>query len=412
VTLNASLFDSAGDTSNLDGCGCKPAATMAESGYKSRKFETVVATHDIIVIGASAGGVEAVSTVVAQLPRDLRAAVLVVLHVSRGRSVFPEILTRAGRLAAIHPEDGAPLEYGRIYVAPPDHHMTIEPGLVRVMHGPTENGCRPAIDPLFRSAARVYGARVVGVVLTGALDDGTAGLAAVKEAGGLAIVQDPDEAFAASMPRSASAFVRVDHVLPLGEIGVLLTAVTLEQTGPQPAEPGPHVTALESDLAEPHLVLDEADRPGKVSVFTCPECHGTLWEADERGIVRYRCRVGHVYSAESMLAAQTDSVDRALRTALQSMEERAALTHRLANRARARNHHFVARAFDERASVADGHAAVIRELLVSRTTLHEVPEAPAERPGEVNSTAPKSTASLLRVVHDEDDAGASPVESQ
>jgi two-component system chemotaxis response regulator CheB len=358
-------------------------------GHASCSNAKQLATHDIIVIGASAGGVEAISTVVARLPRDLRAAVLIVLHVSRGRSVLPEILTRAGQLPAIHPDDGDPLEYGRIYVAPPDHHLTVEPGKVRVMHGPTENGCRPAVDPLFRSAARVYGPRVIGVVLTGALDDGTAGLAAVKEAGGLAIVQDPDEAFASSMPRSARAFVQVDHVLPAGEIGVLLAGLTREQTGPSPAETGPHVTAMESDLGQPPLVLDEGDRPGKVSVFTCPECHGTLWEADERGIVRYRCRVGHVYSAESMLAAQTDAVDRALWTALRSMEERAALTHRLADRARARKHHFVARAFDERASAADGHAAVIRELLVSRSTLHEVPDPEAESPDEVESTASK-----------------------
>jgi two-component system chemotaxis response regulator CheB len=227
---------------------------------------------------------------------------------------------------------------------------------------------------------------VIGVVLTGALDDGTAGLAAVKEAGGLAIVQDPDDAFAPSMPRSARAFVQVDHVLPVGEIGVLLASLTREQTGPQPADTGPHVVAMEPDLAPPQLALEESDRPGKVSVFTCPECHGTLWEADERGIVRYRCRVGHVYSAESMLDAQTDSVDRALWTALRSMEERAALTHRLADRARARKHHFVARAFDERASVADGHAAVIRELLVSRSALHEVPDPHADAPEEVESS--------------------------
>jgi two-component system chemotaxis response regulator CheB len=348
-----------------------------------------VPTHDIIVIGASAGGVEAISIVVSQFPHDLRAAVLVVLHVSRGRSVLPEILTRAGRLQAAHPADGDPLEYGRIYVARPDHHLTVEAGKVRVVHGPTENGCRPAVDPLFRSAARVYGPRVVGVVLTGALDDGTAGLAAVKEAGGLAIVQDPAEAFASSMPRSARSFVAVDYVLPVGEIGALLTGLTREQTGPEPSETGPHVVAMEPDLARPPLVLDERDRPGKVSVFTCPECHGTLWEADERGIVRYRCRVGHVYSAESMLAAQTDSVDRALWTALRSMEERAALTHRLADRARARNHHLVARAFEDRAKIADGHAAVIRELLVIRIGLHEVPDNEAESPVQEESAANK-----------------------
>jgi two-component system chemotaxis response regulator CheB len=174
-----------------------------------------LANHDIVVIGASAGGVEAISAIVAELPRELRAAVLVVLHLARGRSVFPEILTRAGALPAVHPDDGANLQYGRIYVAPPDHHMVVERDTVRIVHGPTENGVRPAVDPLFRSAARTYGSRVIAIVLTGSLDDGTAGIAAVKEAGGVTVVQDPTEAFAPSMPRSAMQSVPIDHVLPL-----------------------------------------------------------------------------------------------------------------------------------------------------------------------------------------------------
>lgn len=345
-----------------------------------RCTDIFVATHDIVVIGASAGGVEAISTIVADLPRDLRAAVFVVLHLAKGRSMLPEILTRAGHLPAIHPNDQDRLEYGHIYVARPDHHLVLGPDTVRVVHGPTENGCRPAIDPLFRSAARVYGPRVIGIVLTGGLDDGTAGLAAVKEAGGIAIVQDPEEAFAPSMPRSAQALVDVDHVLPLREMGVMISDLTRKEIEPPPLTAGVHVAPIEPDLAEPPIALHETDRPGKVSIFTCPECHGTLWEADDRGIVRFRCRVGHVYSAESMLAAHSDSVDRALWTALRALEERAALTHRLAERARTRNHNWVARAFEERALAADGNAAVIRELLVTRATLHEVPDSEVETP--------------------------------
>jgi two-component system chemotaxis response regulator CheB len=342
-----------------------------------------VATHDIVVIGASAGGVEAIGAIVADLPSNLRASVLVVLHLAKGRSMLPDILSRAGRLPAVHPEDGDPLEYGRIYVARPDYHLLVEPGRVRVVHGPTENGCRPAVDPLFRSAARAYGPRVVGIVLTGALDDGTAGLAAVKEAGGVAIVQDPNEAFAPSMPRSARALVDVDHVLPVREMALLISELSREQTDPQPATVGAHVRPMETDLGKPEIAVHESDRPGKVSILTCPECHGTLWEADERGIIRFRCRVGHVYSADSMLAAQTDSVDRALWTALRSLEERAALTYRLAERARDRRHNWVARAFQERAQAADGHAAVIRELLVNRALLHEVPDTEVETPEDV-----------------------------
>jgi two-component system, chemotaxis family, protein-glutamate methylesterase/glutaminase len=333
-----------------------------------------VATHDIIVIGASAGGVEAISTLVSELPRDLRASVLVVLHLSRGRSLLPEILTRAGRLPAHHPLDGEPLQYGQIYVAPPDQHMTLEHDTIRVLHGPSENGVRPAVDPLFRSAARIYGPRVVGIVLTGSLDDGTAGLAAVKEAGGIAVVQDPEEAFSPSMPRSAMAAVHPDHVLPVREIGLLVRNVVLEDTEERAARTGPHVQQMEPDLGRPPIALGPQDRPGAVSVFSCPECHGVLWEAEQGDLLRFRCRVGHVYSPESMVAAQTDSVDRALWAALRSLEERAALTRKLAVRARAREQHWIARAFDERSKAAAEHAAIVRDLLNNRTTGHSVPD--------------------------------------
>jgi two-component system chemotaxis response regulator CheB len=181
-----------------------------------------MAKHDVVVIGASAGGVEAISRVVAGLPRVLRASVLVVLHISRGRSLLPEILTRAGRLPAAHPTDGEPLRYGRIYVAPPDRHLVVMSGVVRIVHTASENGVRPAVDPLFRSAARAYGSRVIGVVLTGALDDGTAGIAAIKEAGGVTSAQDPEEAFASSMPRSAIVSGMIDHVLALDDIPQLI----------------------------------------------------------------------------------------------------------------------------------------------------------------------------------------------
>jgi two-component system chemotaxis response regulator CheB len=353
-----------------------------------------VATHDIIVIGASAGGVEALSALVAELPRDLRAAVLVVLHLARGRSVLPEILTRAGPLPALHPDDRTALRYGRIYVAPPDHHMTVEVDCVRVVHGPKENGVRPAVDPLFRSAARTYGPRVVGVVLTGHLDDGTAGLVAIKEAGGVTVVQDPDEALAPSMPRSAMQVVAVHHIMPLREIPVLLMNLALEDAALHPpTKPGAQLQPMEPDPGKVPIALEASDRPGHVSVFSCPECHGTLWEVDEGGLLRFRCRVGHVYSVDSMIASQTDSVDRALWVALRSLEERAALTQKLANRAKLKEQHWVARAFQERADAAADHASVVRQLVLNRSNTHIVPdhtdadETPAPPEGE---EAPKS----------------------
>jgi len=331
--------------------------------------------HDIIVIGASAGGVDALSRVVSSLPRDLRASVLVVLHVSRGKSLLPEILSRAGRLPASHPQDGAPLEHGRVYVAPPDHHLIVDNGLARVVHTASENGVRPAVDPLFRSAARSYGGRVVAVLLTGALDDGTAGIIAVKAAGGVTIVQDPEEAFSPGMPRSAIASGAVDHVLPIRDIPVLLAALVDEQAPAHAAPDHPHLRHMEPDLGRVPLARRGADRPGKPSIFTCPECHGTLWEADEAGLLRFRCRVGHIYSPEAMIAAQTDEVDRALWTALRTLEERAALAHRLAERARERQHPLVDRAFTTRGIEAEREANKIRQLLYERAgPAHTIPD--------------------------------------
>jgi two-component system, chemotaxis family, protein-glutamate methylesterase/glutaminase len=335
-----------------------------------------LAKHDVVVMGASAGGVEAISRVVSDLPRDLQASVIVVLHISRGRSYLPEILTRAGPLPASHPRDGEPLQYGRVYVAPPDHHLIVESGQLRVAHSPSENGVRPAVDPLFRSAARVYGPRVIGVVLTGTLDDGTAGTAAVRENGGVTIAQDPDEAFAPGMPRSAIASGTVDHVVTVGDIGALIGALVQEHAPSRlPAVNHPHLRPMEPDLGVMPLALRGADRPGTPSVFTCPECHGTLWESDEQGLLRFRCRVGHVYSPESMIAAQTDEVDRALWVALRTLEERAAMAHRLAGRGRDRNQRWVDQAFSQRARETELEADRIRELLRSRAASgHGVPD--------------------------------------
>jgi two-component system chemotaxis response regulator CheB len=342
-----------------------------------------MAKHDVIVIGASAGGVEAISRIVADLPRGIRASILVVLHISRGRSLLPEILTRSGPLPAAHPIDGEAIQHGHIYVAPPDHHLVVQAGAARIVHSASENGVRPAVDPLFRSAARAYGPRVIGVILTGTLDDGTAGIVAIKEAGGVTISQDPEEAFAPGMPRSAIRTGHVDHVVPLRDIALLLGTLADEDAAPPAVHAGGgQLRQMEPDLAEMPLALRGEDRPGKPSVFTCPECHGTLWEADEGGVLRFRCRVGHVYSPDSMLSAQTDEVDRALWVALRTLEERAALAYRLAERARARQQPWVEQAFGRRAREAEREARQIRRLLRSHdTATHSVPDAGAAAGG-------------------------------
>jgi two-component system chemotaxis response regulator CheB len=190
--------------------------------------------HDMIVIGASAGGVEALIKLVGSLPADLPAAIFLVLHIpAQSPSLLPDILNRAGPLHAVHPVDGQAIEYRHIYAAPPDYHLMVEKGIVRIVRGPKENRHRPAIDPLFRSAARTYGTRVVGVILTGSMDDGAAGLLAIKRRGGKAIVQDPQDALFASMPQSAIAHVEVDHVVPLFDMAPLLTKLAHEQAAEQ-----------------------------------------------------------------------------------------------------------------------------------------------------------------------------------
>ncbi|HEX4590950.1 MAG TPA: chemotaxis protein CheB, partial [Gemmataceae bacterium] len=280
--------------------------------------------RDIIVVGASAGGVEALGQLVRGLPADLPAAVFVVLHMPpHGTSVLPSILRRQGPLPAEHAKDGDPIRPGRVYVAPPDHHMLIRDGSIRLARGPTENSHRPAIDPLFRTAARRYGRRVIGVVLSGVLDDGTAGLLAIKNRGGLAIVQDPADALYPGMSESALANVAVDHAPPVKDIGPLLARLAAE---PLPAIPEPAVPAemeMESDMAELELgALQSLNRPGKPSGFGCPDCNGGLFEVHEGDLVRYRCRVGHAWSPESLLARQSDALEAALWSALRALEER------------------------------------------------------------------------------------------
>jgi two-component system chemotaxis response regulator CheB len=324
--------------------------------------------RDIIVVGASAGGVEALVQLVGVLPANLPAAVFVVLHVPpHGTSVLPNILRRKGPLPADHARDGEPIQNGRIYIAPPDFHMLVRNGSVRLARGPTENSHRPAIDPLFRTAARRYGRRVVGVVLSGVLDDGTAGLISIKQQGGLAVVQDPGDALYPGMPQNAIENVAVDHALPVDEIGPFLARFATE---PLPTPPVPAVTPemeLETDMAELELdAMQDLDRPGVPSGFACPDCGGALWELHDGDLVRYRCRVGHAWSPDSLLARQSDGLEAALWSALRALEERAALATKMAERADQRGYDLVASKFREQIGEAEGHARVIRNVLLSK----------------------------------------------
>jgi two-component system chemotaxis response regulator CheB len=323
--------------------------------------------HDIIVIGASAGGVEALIQLVQDIPAGLPASIFITLHVpAHSPSVLPKILNRKGNLTACHPTDGQRIERGRIYIAPPDHHLLIRPGgVMRLSVGPKENGHRPSIDPLFRSAAEVYGGRVIGVIITGTLDDGTAGLAAVKVMGGTTVVQDPADAMYAGMPRNAIENVDVDHIVPLADLGALLNDLSARSDS-EPENPAEHeLLNEESRIAELDTdMLHGRDHPGTPSEFACPDCGGVLWQISAEGFARYRCRTGHAFSGDSLLARQSDTLEEALWTAIRALEERANLSMRLAERMMKRQStEFVQRLLNQ-ADQAKRQAEIIRDVLI------------------------------------------------
>ncbi len=328
-------------------------------------LETTTPRRDIVAVGASAGGVEALAELAALLPARLPAAVLVVLHMpAYGHSVLPDILSRRGSLPAVHAVDGQKIEAGRIYVAPPDHHLLVRDGQVRLTRGPAENNHRPAIDALFRSAARAYGTRVVGVVLTGTLDDGTAGLQSIKSRGGLALVQDPAEAPFTGMPLSAIENVAVDAVETLAGLARTITRLSGEQA-PAAQKEGSVTPDLEEDVAVAEMDLGRLDNrtEGSPSAFSCPDCHGVLWEISEGDLVRYRCRVGHAYSPQSLLASQSENLEEALWAALRALEESASMAERLQARASERGHVLSAQQFGSQASDARHRAQIIHGVL-------------------------------------------------
>ena len=255
--------------------------------------------HDVVVIGASAGGVEPLCRIASELPRDLPAAVLAVLHIAAGSpSALPVILNRYGRLPASHPRvEGEPLEHGRMYVAPPDRHMLVEPDRVVLSTGPRENRVRPAVDVLFRSAAAAHGPRVIGVVLSGALDDGSAGLVAIKRQGGLAVVQDPDEAEAAGMPRAALQVIEPDRIVRIGEAASVIERMVRTEVTARPGKMDATTlaevqTAASGDPGAGELSI----APGVPTALSCPDCGAGLFELSDGKLHRFRCYMGHAYA--------------------------------------------------------------------------------------------------------------------
>jgi two-component system chemotaxis response regulator CheB len=320
--------------------------------------------RSIIVMGASAGGVEALKRVVADLPADLAAALFVVLHVG-STSYLPEILDRVGPLRALKARNGARFKSGCIYVAPPGFHLLLHDDHMMLRRGPRENLARPAIDPLFRSAALSYGAHVIGVLLSGSLSDGTAGLRAVKAVGGLSVLQHPKDAVVPEMVKSALRYVEIDHCAPAAELGALLARLAAEPAGETlPAPPGVRLEA--AIAAQEHSTMKEEDRLGELSVFTCPECHGPLWEIEDGDMLRYRCHTGHAFTSEAMLEAQSAEADEILWSLLRAHQQRAEFARRMAEREKARDRPELARELGERAKDYQTDAEVIERILESR----------------------------------------------
>ena len=294
-------------------------------------------TKDIIVIGASAGGVEALIHLCAGLPHDLPAAVFVAQHLSPStRSMLPQLLDRAGPLTALTPFDGQVFEHGHIYVAGPDHHLLLRPDRMLVRRGPYENRTRPAINALFRSAAIAFGGRVTGVVLTGLLDDGTDGLIAIKAAGGLSVVQDPDEAAWPSMPRNAVKRDHVDHVVSLDAMGVLLADIAWQPA--HPSVPLPEEYLTEDQIAAQEFAVMEPDivTPGQASHISCPDCGGVLNQIVTGNEIRFRCQVGHAFTPLGLADAQNAELERALGIAVRTHRDRIKLFTQMADSAQKR----------------------------------------------------------------------------
>jgi two-component system chemotaxis response regulator CheB len=341
--------------------------------------------RDVIAVGASAGGVEALRALVGGLPPDYPGVILVVLHVPRDApSALPAILDRSGPLSAATAVDGEPLRPGRIYVASNDHHLIVLDGHIRQTRGPAENGHRPAVDPLFRSVARAFGRRAVGVVLSGSRDDGAAGLATIVARGGTAVVQDPVDALYPWMPRAALIAAPTEHVAPAGKLGALIaemTAMDLPEVPPTAADDDALLDAEVRMSELGPLTSDELAVPP--AGYGCPSCGGALFQYAIDPLPRFRCRVGHAWSAESLLDEQAIALEGALWIALRALEEKSALGRRMAE---TRSHGAVTVArFRDVAAEAEAAGATIRRLItqIGSSVPHDAPAGSGDRAPEV-----------------------------
>jgi two-component system, chemotaxis family, protein-glutamate methylesterase/glutaminase len=319
----------------------------------------------IVVIGASAGALDTLRVLVAGLPVDFPAPICVVVHTSpQSPGVLASILARVGTLRADNARDGERLHPGQIYVAPPDFHLTVEPGRLRVTRGPRENRFRPAIDPLFRSAAQVFGPGAIGVILTGNMDDGVAGLWAIKQLGGVAVIQDPEDALYPALPFHAMRHVAADHVLPVTEIPARLARLVSEAPHVAATPSIPEALEVEVDIAKDnHSRTAEWLSLADPSTFACPECHGVLMQVPEGDRVRFRCHTGHAYSPESLLSAIVEGTEEAMWNAIRALEEGALLIDRMGQHLRERHPGEDPQPLTHRSREARRQAEILRSLV-------------------------------------------------
>ena len=348
--------------------------------------------RDITVIGASAGGLSSLRALIAALPADYPAAVFVVLHVSRDTpSVLSRILDRAGALPVSEATSGAPIRPGTVTVARADLHLTLQPAQTLVVHGPRENRHRPSIDVLFRSAAVAFGPRVTGVLLSGMLDDGAAGLWAIKQRGGAAVVQDPDDAEFPDMPLRAMEVTKVDHRVPMHAMAAVLVRIANAPLGEIDVEASPNMASEVHMAAQGDSTMEQMDAIGRRVPLTCPECGGTLWEIDNGG-PRYRCHTGHAYSLDSLAAEQAIQVEAALWAGLRRLEESERLARHMESFARSRRNERSAEYHAEMARSNASHAETLRRLLRDSTRPAERGAADAERATTAAGASPSYAA--------------------
>jgi two-component system chemotaxis response regulator CheB len=329
-----------------------------------------VEQRDVVAIGASAGGIAALTELVRGLPRNFPASVFIVQHLpASSPSTLPEILSRSGPLKAVHPRDGELIKPFRIYVAEPDHHLLIENGKVIVKRGPKENRFRPSIDALFRSAAYVYGPRVIGLVLSGVLDDGTSGLWTIKRLGGLALIQDPKDAIFPSMPINASEYVKIDYSVPIAEMAKLLVELT-----EKPALPKRRLTMKDRKRLEAEILIATRDNAfemgiiemGQLTAFTCPECNGALTRLKEGNIIRFRCHTGHAFTINALLSEVSEKVEDLLWQGMRGLEESNMLLVEMAKRFEDSGRRDIARRFSEKAQEIKKRARVVHDSVLAQ----------------------------------------------